>query len=389
MKKLASLTYDVTDLVTAGQIQYLVEVTEGKDELVKNAHVPSLEEIEGMPDSQFALVLFHPHIGKMKKLAMSDKYLTELNMRIFADKMTSLPEELVKVAAYHLCKAAKHYGLVVPEPIAKYATEKVASNWVNIAEVKPAHYTEKTAAAVEYALNGKYPIHTPELVKKAMQYFGENWKRFSPRNAFEYAVNVKLAADKLGISYANTRIEKYASVDASQLSKHFRAAVLARKGYTEEDNGQAYDDLVKEAKTLGPVKTAEVLEELDRKSGVYREWNKSVEDPIFTVFDIKKEASVKIGNIVVTASKLQTLPSGIVDEATLADLKSAEGLDVFESLPTPLKVKLAKCMETDLHGKGEGVVDKAIPTLNKPTKAGNFFKDTPTSELLHKGQVKL
>jgi hypothetical protein len=350
MKKLATLQYDVTDLVTAGKIDYLIEVTKGKDELVKNAHIPSLEEAEDMPDEQFALILYHPHIGKMKKLAMTDKYLTELNMRIFEDKVDSLPESIVKVAAYYLAKAAHFYKLTVPEPIKKYAEDKPISNWVNIAEINPTRV--KVASENEkFALGNKYPIHTSQLVKKAMVYFTENWKRFSPLNAFEYAINVKTAADKLGVDYKGTRIEKYAYIQLGTLSKTFRAAVAARKGYVAEEDRPAFDDLIKEAKNLGPVKTAEVLEALDRATGLNREWNKSIEDPIFTVFETTTPRFVKLAapgtpynGIEINLESLRKLPDGAVDSETLKDLKSSDGLDVFESLPTPVKVKIAKSL---------------------------------------------
>lgn len=350
MKKLATLQYDVTDLVTAGKIEYLIEVTKGKDELVKNAHIPSLEEAEELPDEQFALILYHPHIGKMKKLAMTDKYLTELNMRIFEDKLDSLPESVVKVAAYHLAKAARFYKLTIPASIKKYAEHKPTSNWVNIAEVVPTQV--KTANEdVKFALGNRYPIHTPQLVKKAMTYFSENWKRFSPLNAFEYAINVKTAADRFGVDYKDTRIEKYAHIQPNVLNKTFRAAVAARKGYAKEEDRAAFDDLIKEAENLGTIKTAEVLEALDRATGLNHEWNKSIEDPIFTVFEAAAPHFIKLAapgspynGIEINLESLRKLPDGAVDSETLKDLKGPEGLDVFESLPTPVKVKIAKSL---------------------------------------------
>jgi hypothetical protein len=388
MKKLATLQYDVTDLVTAGQIDYLIDITKGKDELVKNAHIPSLEETEEIPDEQFALILYHPHIGKMKKLAMSDKYITELNMRIFEDRIESLPEEIIKVAAYHLSKAAKFYKITVPESIKKFVEDKPVSNWVNIAEVKPTHV--KTAATdIKYALGNKYPIHTAPMVKKALTYFTDHWKRFSPLNAFEYAINVKTAADKLGVDYKGTRIEKYAHILPEKLNPLFKAAVAARKGYVAEENRPAFDELVKQANKLGPVKTAKVLESLDRELGLNREWNKSIEDPIFTVFATEIIKTAKHSGIEINLESLRKLPNGLVDDATMNDLKSDEGIDVYESLPSPVKTKLAKAMmktsekmETDLNGKGKGIVDKIIPTENKPSKTGNPTKDISTAKLL-------
>jgi hypothetical protein len=371
MKKLASLQYDVTDLVTAGQIDYLVEITKGKDELIKNAHIPSLDETEKMADDKFALILFHPHIGKMKKLAMCDRFITELNMRIFEDKANSLPVELVKVASYHLAKAAHYYKLPVPETIKKYAEEKQATNWVNIAEVS-AMREKNTDENVKYALHEKYPIHTAQLVKKAMAYFTDHWKRFSPLNAFEFAANVKIAADKFGVDYKGTRIEKYANIHPNTLSRTFGAAIAARKGYVLEAERNVFDELAKQASTLGPVKTAKVLEEIDRKLGLNREWNKSIEDPVFSVFDTTPQRFVKVAGyngIEINLESLRKLPNGIVDAATAEDLKGPEGLDIFESLPTPVRQKIAKSLEKLAVGTHEMYPDTDSTPPVKPGEA--------------------
>lgn len=345
MKKLASQLFDVTDMVTAGKIDYLIEVTKGKDELVKNAHIPSLEEVEDMPDSQFALVMYHPQMGKMKKLAMSDRFLTELNLKIFEDRADSLPEPVVKVAAYHLAKAAKFFKLAIPDNIKKYAEEKQATNWINIAEIKAtpsSHVKTASAEKAEYALGNKYPIHTPELVKKAMQYFADHGRRFNPAQSIEFAVNVKVAADKLGVAYAGTVIEKYAKLNPEKFSGHFKAAVLARKGYVLEEDRAAYDELVAKSAELGVVKTAEVLEKLDRESGAYRKWNVSLMDPYLTVIGERTEAFKKHASYTIKAADLKKLSSDVVDADTLAELQGPEGLEVFESLPTPIKNKLVK-----------------------------------------------
>lgn len=84
-KKFAGMAYDVTDFVSEGKIDYLVNLTKGdSDELTKTAHVPSREEAEQLPGEDFALVLYHPHIGFLKKYATGDKYITKLNMKLLS-----------------------------------------------------------------------------------------------------------------------------------------------------------------------------------------------------------------------------------------------------------------------------------------------------------------
>ena len=347
MNKIASRNFDATDLVIAGKIDYLVDLTKGRDDLIKNAKVPTPGEMELLPDSQCALILYHPHLDNpLKKFAMCDKATTELNLKIFEDTLTSFPDEIKKVASYHFAKAAKYYNLPISDELKKYAKEKQLTNRVNIAELNDLPpIIEKTATAHTFALGKKYPIHTPELVKKAVSYFTDHGKRLSPINAFEYAVNVKIAADKLGVSYKGTGIEKYANIDSGSLSKNFKAAVRARRGYASEEDRGAYDELIKRAESLGPVKVAKVLEELDRKTGVNSQWNQTVLDPIFTTFGEKDRRFVKQGSHDISMADLKKLGSGIVDDATLADLKSEEGLDVFASLPTPVRNRIIKAIK--------------------------------------------
>lgn len=337
----------MTDYITAGNIQYLADITKDNDELVKNAHVPTLDEAEQLPSDEFALILFHPHLGEMKKLAMSDKYLTELNMKIFADNIKQFPEEIVKVAAKNLCRAATFYGIGIPPEIAKYANEQIESNWVNISAIKEtAKPMVKSAESVTYALRNKYPIHKPELVKKAILYLDENRNRFNPFDALEFAANVKTAADKFGINYDGTTLAEYTHLKATKFNTKFASAVKARKGYVDEENRSVYDELLDKADELGVIKTAEVLEKLDRATGAYKKWNNSILDPIFTVFDNEPPQIVKVGSYKITSDDLQKLPTGVVDDGTLNDLKGPEGLDVYASLPTPVREKIAKVLNS-------------------------------------------
>ena len=84
---------------------------------------------------------------------------------------------------------------------------------------------------------------------------------------------------------------------------------------------------MKRAAELGPVKVAKVLEELDRKTGVNSQWNQTVLDPIFTEFRRKRLRFVKHANHNISMADLKKLGSGIVDDATLTELKGEEGFE--------------------------------------------------------------
>jgi hypothetical protein len=351
MIKFAGMSYDATDMVTEGRIDYLVNLTKNDpDELTKNAHIPSREEVEEMPTDQFALVVYHPRVGQLKKFATHDKYVTKLNLKILQDTHSSYPDEIAKTAAFYLAKAAKFYRVDVPAELQKLAEGKHQSNVVDLGDinetawVKKQSSMEKQAQETDYALpdKKKYPISTPEHIKTAISYFDQNLYRFSPMDALQYAVRVKLAADKSQVSYEGTKLEKYSNLTASSFNPGMRAHIKSRKGYASEDDAAVYDELLDKSAVLGVVKTAEYLEQVDRKLGLHRQWGIAVEDPYISVLGMRKEAECSHKGKKVKKSMLKKAAESIVDEATLKELEGPDGIAVFESLPTPIKDKITK-----------------------------------------------
>ena len=349
MKAFAGKAYDVTDFVSEGNINYLTGIVkDDPDQLEKTAHILSREEAEALPNDEFALILYHPQTGFLKKYAMTDRYLTKLNMKIFEDRKDNYPDEITKTAAYYMVKAAKHFKLPVSASMEKLAGGKHVSNVVDLTMINKAAWIKKQemnkeAEVVEYALpsKSKYPIHTPEMVAKAVDYFEKHASKFEPLEAIDYAAHVKTAAIKYKIDTNDTMVEKYASLTSKSFSEDLRAHLMSRKGYVTEDQGQVYDELYQKSAEFGPIKTAECLEKVDRKLGAYRQWNRNIQDPYLSVLGIIKEASVKHKGKTIKQSMLSKAASEIVDADTLRDLMGPEGLDIFESLPVPIKDKIA------------------------------------------------
>lgn len=349
MKKFAGMSYDVTDLVSEGRIDYLVKLTKGDpDELTKTAHIPSKDEAEVMPSDQFALVLFHPQIGELKKFATHDKYVTKLNLKIFEDTYTKYPDEISKTAAHYLCKAAKHFRLAVPSEIQKLGEGKHITNVVDLQDINPIAWDNKQSsmikqgAEIEYALpdKKKYPLSSVEHIKTAIAYFDQHVSRFDPMDAIQFAVRTKVAADKNKISYENTTLEKYASLTAGAFNTSLRSNIKARKSFVPENDRPVYDELLEKSASFGVIKTAEILEKVDRKLGVHRLWGTELKDPYISVLGMRKEANCSYKGKMIKKSTLKKAAEAIVDSATLLDLEGPDGIAVFESLPTPLKEKI-------------------------------------------------
>ena len=349
-KKFAGMAYDVTDFVSEGKIDYLVNLTKGdSDELTKTAHIPSREEAEQLPGEDFAVVLFHPHMGFMKKYATGDKYITKLNMKLLQENSEKYPNEISKTAAFYLSKAAKHFGIKVPDEIQKLASGKHVSNVVDLSLLDEKDWVEKQetlekVASVEYALpdKRKYPISTKEHVKTAVAYFEEHANKFSPIEAMTFASRVKTAADTLSVPYSETMIDKYASLTSSKFNADYRHHISMRKGFVSSEDAGVYDELLEKSAKYGVIKTAEYLEKVDSKLGISDQWNHGIADPYISILGMKKEANCSHKGKKIKASMLKKAAENVVDADTLKDLEGPDGVAVFESLPTPIKDKIAK-----------------------------------------------
>jgi hypothetical protein len=349
MKKLAAMSFDVVDLVTSGNLNELAEITKGQDELVKNAHVPTIDEVNKMPNDNFALVIYDADLGFIKKLATYDKYITQLNLDIFKTRTQEFPNELVKVASTFLQKAAKFYRLGFPDELVSYIDETLTSNIIDSKSINQMDWSSKQALLVKeastevvYALPSKkrYPLTDETMVKRAMDYFQQHYSEFTPQMRLEFGLNVKLAADSLNIS--PTALGKYATLTGT-LNPDFTLHINTRKFYVSEENIKLYDAL---DPALGLSKTAAKLEELDIQFGLDKFWTRTIEDPYLSVFGIKK-ADINFTEYAgkrITSSTLSSVNLDFLDEDTIKDLRGDEAIAVFDSLPRPIKEKITNSL---------------------------------------------
>ena len=353
MRKFAIYPIDVTDMIIEGKIEYLSDITKGMSEQTKEAHVPSLEEVAERPHEDFAVVLYHPHLGEMKKLATYDKALTELNAKIFLDKLPELPDEVAKVAGHFLYKAAKYFKLSSTPDLAKFANVALSSNRVDVTKIDELKYVTKVAKtnkhvkAASYALpkQEKYPLDSPDLVKAAVAYFERYGTQLTPSQRMEYSTNVKTAATKHNVVLKGTTLQKYASLDTNTLSSDFPKHIAIRQSYVKDDYKVAYAELVEKSSELGIAKTAQVLERLDKKASINNLWGTCIVDPFMAVCSLPEEKMMKFGELEITANTLKKIAehpeaTKYVDEETRQMLTGPEGFEVFQSLPTPIKNNL-------------------------------------------------
>ena len=349
MNKFASIPLDVVDEISAGNIEKLASLVEGLSEQAKTAYVPSLEEQNELHEKDFALVMWSPKLGQLKKFATYTPELTELNLAYLSDKLEQLPDEIVKVAATNLTAAANNYGIPVPDELKSYDSLEFKDNSLDLRTINAISLLNKTAAAVKndhFALPNKekYPLKTAGQVKKASAYFEKNHAKMDENDTLEFALNTIRRAADLDVPIQNTEVSKYAHLDFESFNPDLYDHIQVRKGYlkdNESDISEEYDELLRTIDERGVIKTAEALYTLDQKADLTGTYGKGVDTPAFAVAGKVGSHGMDIDGTYVTAEALDSIPSGeltpIVGNDVIDDLRGDDRLDVLSSLPIPVR----------------------------------------------------
>jgi len=337
--------YDVNDYLFNNKIEKVAEVAEEIGSDITSTFIPSAEELGSRDNEDFSVTLYQPKHGLMNKYANYDKGLTKLNIGILKRQIDELPNEILKVAATNLEKAAAHYRIDFPEELKQY-TVKEPVQIVDVTKIDKTAYYEKLAAckkkdkAKKYALPNKkkYPLDTKEHVKKAEAYFKTYYRDMEIPDRVEFAKNWEEASD-----YNNKLIEKYAHLDHNLYNEDFRYHVKSRISLTpDEENKHLYEELIEKQAEWAPVKTATVLYKLDKKAGLNYYYGKSVEDPVGAVFGINKEAEYEIDGKIWKESDFEKISENeILDENTVKELHGPDKIAVLKSLPSPIRKSIA------------------------------------------------
>jgi len=228
MNSIINKTLDVVDFIVNEDLEKLANVVEPLSEDAKRAYVPTMEETQGMDDSQFGVVLWHPTIGKFNKFAMNEPAITELNLALLADNVNDLPEELLKIAGANLTCAAKGFGVKVPEALSKYASDIFIENILDVRDINEVNFVKKANKVDKrFATSDEeYPINTKEEITKAAEYFNTYHNSFTPNTKLEYAINVTKAATEKNIDVSSSAVIKYASIDTLNLLKTLSITLL-------------------------------------------------------------------------------------------------------------------------------------------------------------------
>lgn len=345
MKNIFSQSFDIVDYVSNNEFEKLAEFA---PVISDGAKAFNIDNPEHNQDQDYAIILHHPTLGSMKKYACYSPEITELNLVCLADKINSLPDEIVKIAATNLTAAAKKFKLSVPDNLVKFASSKFIQRDLTLSGVDDKKYIDKLASQnvtpevhEVYALYDRFPIHTPEHTKKTISWFEKNAHNLDVSETIEFVVKTTAAAVEQGINLESTELKKYAGLNTNTFNSDFYDLVNIRKNNIPEDRDDlitAYNDILRKADELGPEKVAYTLEYLDKEAGINYKY---VPDPLLTVFGIEKEASITIDGEQITSKMLKKIKkedlTDLVGTDGIKELRGKDGLAVFASLPAPIR----------------------------------------------------
>ncbi len=347
--KLLNKNYDITDEVTSGNVEKVAELVSSMDDSIKQAFIPSIEEAAERNEDDFALVLFDKRNGYRNKYAYYNKELTALNTQLLSQKISEFPDELIKIAATHLKKAATHFKVDFPENLEPFVNDFVDSNEIDVNTIdKKAFYqkleeNKEKSTKIEYALpeEEKYPIHTAELTKKAFAYFKNYARELEVPDRIEYAKNLLPKLGQFKIE-PTALIEKLAHIDTKSFNPDFVHHIRSRVTMTHnEPTRNAYKALLEKTAEWTPIEVASALNKIDKNANLHYHYDRKIEEPVAATLGMKKEALYEIDDKVLSETEYNELVgkdlSSWIDEGTQEALKNEDGVDVFRSLPSPIR----------------------------------------------------
>lgn len=229
-------------------------------------------------DDQFALIIKQGSaVDRKYPTDTIDSTVDSIN-RFFQDSVGMSKDE-IGTAGYFLKQACILYGINTVEALQPF--QKQASNVVKKIEKAASQGRQEYRS---YALGGRYPLDTPDLVKQASQFFDENWRKLAQPSRREYATNVQKQANKLNVQVGGN-IQKFAS---NSFSYRVPFELQKRARLAGEVGAPAFEKL---AKFVGQCDVDEfivVLDKLDKKYGIDK-YYPAIDDPMTTVLD--KEAA--------------------------------------------------------------------------------------------------
>ena len=146
---------------------------------------------------------------------------------------------------------------------------------------------------MHYAIDGKYPIETKEQLTKTSSYFDKYLIRFHPKERVKIAATMEKRASELGVYLDCPWVKNYSRAfsDSPSVSPDFDKNIEMRKhacrdmqvtGKLKADN--ILEKLAQIKNSESPNKIVDLLFDFDKLANLEYQWDKSIVDPVMTVF---------------------------------------------------------------------------------------------------------
>jgi hypothetical protein len=200
---------------------------------------------------------------------------------------------------------------ITPQMKAPDLLQKKPQLIVDVTGREPERRIEKRASQ-HTALNGRYSLDSYSDVKKAVEYFSDYWTEMSPADRHEYAVKTAARADALGIEVPEL-LGRYGSTDyAPDVEAH-----LATRRMSAPEWKDTYQELQEKRASVSPSVFVEMLEKVDRASGLIADWGGGISDPYLATFggSFEKKAGIwswmsRTGDYISEADLMKLIENG-------------------------------------------------------------------------------
>lgn len=331
---------DAVDIFTKSDADGIDKIASA---LETSAAIPFENDIITLPLEKFACVIKYGE-KLLKKFPVHTKESTELNIQALLYTQDTLPTEVVSTASNNLLKAAENWGVTKGVDELKNITSPTKGNFVNFDKINIKQFQEKTAEIPTaefkvFALNAKYPIDTPELLKQAENYFKQYSDRLDSMEQYKYATNLNKQAKKLRVQIRNPQILKYANLRFER-NPNLKTLLSIRDKQAHTDG--AFKKVAMLSSSAPLEKIAEAIYDLDKEFGLDKLYSRGLPDPIFTVFNSLEKKATEINGKQIRLEDLRAVPkdslkSLALTEDTITSLYGDEGIEVLQSLPDPIK----------------------------------------------------
>lgn len=319
---------------------------------VRTSAVTAADALARLESDQFGLVVLTKSGATLRKFPLAtaaDAWLSKIAMAANGHK---LEPEMRSAAESRIQAALVRHG-IESEGHAKTAAHRIH------AEIGVGGQTTVTDSGkpAHCALADRYPLDTQEQVKTAADYFDSYGPQFTPKERREYCWNLAKRAAELKVELSQkAAFRKYA---AEGFGTEVSMEIRKRRDLLKAGS-QLISTLAKIAESrhgLGPEKFAALLEAFDSQAGFDPIHGKFLRDPYAATYEedpLKKTAGDGYrwsdektglqlsGKELTKAADEKHQKIAAFFGPTVADQLKKHGSQIFESLPSDVKIVIAR-----------------------------------------------